>query len=299
VSFDEGLAVGLALGKKKFSGGGEGDKWTYPADWIQIPSPASNEVYCVGTISLGADKRAQVLMQNWGGEAGTCVVDWGDGNTTDLGLTTSVTHTYIDGTGHLTDSGIEQFLIKVTMSNPADWGGVHINCAWESDFCLALAYGADTALPQAAFYDYKTIHQVQLPNITTLGKQLSGLQALKKVITPTKLTTLGTGETYVLLSGCFSLEEIDLSEVTTIASPVFQNNYRIAKLDMPKLTSICNNGITSMYALREINAPLLTSVGDYGLARNYSLTKFTYAEGCTFGTSACQYCYNLFPNPAP
>ena len=295
MSFDEGLAVGLALGKKRFGGGGGGDKWTYPADWIQMPSPASNEVYCVGTISLSEDKQVYLSMQNWGGETGTCFIDWGDGATTDLGLYSSALHTYTDGTGHLTDSGMEQFLIKVTMSNPADWGRVRLGANYGYNFALAFAYGADTLLPQT-FDDMRTIHQVQLPNVTTLvGDFFGACQVLKKIITPTKLITIGGG----WLNGCYSLEHIDLSEVTAIVGQGFGSNYRLTKLDMPKLTSVGDYGIRNCTALREINAPLLASVGNYALSNNLSLSKIIHAEGCTFGTHATQNCYNLYPNPAP
>jgi len=296
VSFDEGLAVGLALGKKKFSGGGD-DKWTYPADWIQIPEPASNEVYCVGTISLSTNRIIKVIFGLYGVLDDSAIIDWGDGIIVAVN-NTLMSHTYVDGTGHLTDSGMEQYLIKVTMQTPSKWGGVEFKRnSGTNVFALALSFGFNTEMSKNDNTNGYSLHQVQLPNITDLTGylHLRNCCVLKKIITPTKLTVIGTGT----LAQLMSLESIDLSEVTTIVGSGISNCQRIAMLDMPKLTSIGASGISYCYALREINAPLLASIGDYGLNNNYSLSKIIHAEGCTFGTHATQNCYNLYPNPAP
>ena len=95
------------------------------------------------------------------------------------------------------------------------------------------------------------------------------------------------------------MEDIDLSEVVSVGEYAIDYWQNIKKLNLPKVTTIAASGIVYNYNLREINAPLLTSVGDYGIANNNSLVKITYAEGCTFGTSACSGCYNLYPNPSP
>jgi len=296
VSFDEGLAVGLALGRKKFSGGSD-DKWTYPADWIQIPSPASNEVYCVGTISLSTNRIINVIFGEDGVLDDSATIDWGDGTIVAVNNTT-MSHTYVDGTGHLTDSGMEQFLIKITMTTPSKWGDVRIERSTGANvFALAMSFGGNAGMPKNTNTNTLSLHQIQLPNITDLTgyQHLRNCLVLKKVITPTKITVLGEFAFYYDRS----LETFDFSEVTTIARNAMFGNNRIAKLDFPKLTTISNDGIKALYGLREINAPLLTSVGDYGLQNNESLLKFTYADGCTFGTHATQNCYNLFPNPAP
>ena len=296
MSFDEGLAVGLALGKKRFSGGSD-DKWAYPADWIQTPSPASNEVYCVGTISLSTNRVINVMFEKYGVIDDSATIDWGDGTVVNV-TNTTMPHTYVDGTGHLTDSGMEQYLIKVTMQTPSKWGGVGFKRnSGTNVFALALSFGFNTEMSKNDNTNGYSLHQVQLPNITDLTGylHLRDCWVLKKIITPTKLTVIGVGTLVQLMS----LESIDLSEVTTIGSACISNCHRIAKLDMPKLTSIGASGISYCYALREINAPLLASVGDYGLNNNYSLSKIIHAEGCTFGTHATQNCYNLYPNPAP
>lgn len=288
MSFDEGLAVGLALGKKKFSGGVGGDKWTYPADWIQIPQPASNEIYCVGAVSLNTYRGANIDFGMYGGD-NSAVIDWGDGVTT-VPTSRSSSHNYsADTIGHLTDSGMEQFLIKITLSNPANWGGANFA---DSEFALAVAFGADTLMGNNVGAIH-TLHQIQLPNVTTLSGCLSGHYALKKIITPTKLTALGTSA----LSQCFSLEDIDLSEVISVGEYAIDYWQNIKKLNLPKVATIAANGIAFNYSLREINAPLLTSVGDYGLSENYSLAKITYAEGCVFGNGAFDSNYNLYPIP--
>ena len=298
MSFDEGLAVGLALGKKRFGGGGgNDDKWTYPADWIQMPSPASNEVYCVGTISLSTNRTINVVFEKYGVLDDSATIDWGDGAVVNVTHTT-VSHTYVDGTGHLTDSGMEQFLIKVTMQTPSKWGGVEFKRnSGTNVFALALSFGFNTEMSKNDNTNTYSLHQVQLPNISDLTGylHLRNCYVLKKIITPTKLTVIATGT----LSNDYTLETIDLSEVISIGNNGISNWCRVAELDMPKLVSISNSGITYCFGLREINAPLLTNVGDYGLQNNNSLSNFTYASGCTFGTSACQYCYNLYPNPAP
>jgi hypothetical protein len=257
---------------------GGGDKWTYPADWIQMPSPASNEVYCVGTISLGTSKYGAVVFENYiTGSVGT--IDWGDGVTTVI-TSGTVGHIYVDGTGHLVDSGMEQFLIKVTMENPSLFGGVTFAPVYTgrpivaSPFVLALAYGAETVYPEQ-YVSSSSVHQIQLPNIT-ICPSIADAYALKKITTPTKLVTLSG------LQNCFSVEEIDLSEATSV------NIYwchSIKKLDLPKCTTA---QIAGCYVLREINAPLLTNAA---LNDNFSLTKVTHADGATLNIGNCPVLY--------
>ena len=277
MSFDEGLAVGLALGKKRFSGGGDSDKWTYPADWIQMPSPASNEVYCVGTISLGTSRGAVVNFGNFPA-GGLCSIDWGDG--TIAAVTSSSGHYYVDGTGHITDSGMEQFLIKVTMENPSLFGSVEFGLSYTgrisvpTPFVLALSYGTDTTYPEQ-YASSVSVHQIQLPDITICPSIIAAF-ALKKIITPTKLVTLQN------LQNCYSLEEIDLSEATSVNIYSFDG---IKKLDLPKCTAA---NISVSYSLREINAPLLMNAT---IKDNYSLSKLVHAEGATININNCPVLY--------
>lgn len=277
MSFDEGLAVGLALGKKRFGGGGGGDKWVYPADWIQMPSPASNEVYCVGTISLGAYRTASVSFGDFYTDDPDYVgsIDWGDGVTTAI-TSSYMSHTYTDGTGHLTDSGMEQFLIKVTMEKPSFFGEVAINTSSSNPFVLALAYGAETTFPDTIqYYSSISIHQIQLPD-NTVCPTIVGTYALKKIITPTKLITpQGLGY-------CYSLEDVDLSEATSVN---IWDCDRIITLDLPKCTTA---RISNCYLLREINAPLLMNAT---IGNNYSLSKFVHAVGATLNISNCPVLY--------
>jgi len=277
VSFDEGLAVGLALGKKRFSGGGDSDKWTYPADWIQIPSPASNEVYCVGTISLYTSRTASVSFGHFRTDDPDYVgsIDWGDGVTTAI-TSSYMSHTYTDGTGHLTDSGMEQFLIKVTMEKPSLFGEVAIKTNSSYPFVLALAYGTETTFPEnIEYYSSTSIHQIQLPD-NTICPSIVGTYALKKIITPTKIVTPQN------LNMCFSLEDIDLSEATSVNIIAC---HRIITLNLPKCKTAY---IMNCYCLREINAPLLMNAT---IGNGYSLSKLVHADGATLNISNCPVLY--------
>ena len=277
MSFDEGLAVGLALGKKRFSGGGDSDKWTYPADWIQIPSPASNEVYCVGTISLSTYRTASVNFGHFYTSDPDYVgsIDWGDGVTAAI-TSIGMQHTYTDGTGHLTDSGMEQFVIKVTMEKPSFFGEIVIYTTSNNPFVLALAYGAETTFPDyIGYYSSTSIHQIQLPN-NTICPQIRSTYALKKIITPTKIVTpQGLGM-------CYSLEDVDLSEATSVN---IWDCDRIITLNLPKCTTA---RISNCVSLREINAPLLMNATIGGL---YSLSKLVHAEGATLNINNCPVLY--------
>ena len=278
MSFDEGLAVGLALGKKKFSGGVGGDNWVYPADWIQMPNPASNEVYCVGTISLSTNRTVSVNFGHFHTDNPDYVgtIDWGDGVTTAI-TSIGMQHTYTDGTGHLTDSGMEQFLIKVTMEKPSFFGSIAINTSSSNPFVLALAYGAETTFPGTIeYYSSPSIHQIQLPN-NTICPQIRNTYALKKIITPTKIVT-SQGLGY-----CYSLETIDLSEATSVN---IYDCHRIITLNLPKCTTAY---ISNCFCLREINAPLLMNAT---ISSCYSLSKLVHADGATLNISGC---YNLYP----
>ena len=116
MSFVVGFAIGLMFGKNKHC---DDDKWVYPADWIQIPQPASNEIYCVGAVSLNSYRGVSIDFSMFGGE-NSATIDWGDGVTI-IPAIRSLSHNYsADTIGHATDSGMEQFLIKITLNIPAN-----------------------------------------------------------------------------------------------------------------------------------------------------------------------------------
>jgi hypothetical protein len=88
-SFDEGLAVGLAIGKKKFSGGEIIEKevgWTYPDGWPELPEAGTGETvlmiqpsekYNKISLCLETDEYSKIP------DSYNVTVDWGDGEQTE------------------------------------------------------------------------------------------------------------------------------------------------------------------------------------------------------------------------
>lgn len=308
--------------------GGGDDKWTYPADWIQMTQPEYNQVIAVITTKTSHTIQVYFDYEITAPESSPATVDWGDGviETDTIWNNYIRSHTYTPGTGKLVANGTEQYKVIITIpDNCLDTHGCHLSTYTQNDIVLACAYGANTKMwSEGAPGNQVSLHQIQLPAnfVPFTGGKLPYLQsyrALKKIITPTKLTALPD----FFCGDCFSLEELDLSEVQTIGNYALKYCIRLlkGKVNLPKVKTIGDNGLNGCestielntpllesigiqglyanYTLWKLNAPLLTSVGNYALRYGGSLTEFNYASGCTFGTNACGDCPNLYPNPAP
>ena len=114
----------------KGGGGGGIKSWQYPAEWLQLPDPGENEIYCLITIgslreSYTPNEYDYDITVNYNGS--TPLIDWGDG-TSNNGAVTINGHMYEYGTGHRLASGAEQFIVKITVTGSGSvyqlWGNL-------------------------------------------------------------------------------------------------------------------------------------------------------------------------------
>lgn len=326
--FAEYFTLGYVVGKNRSGGDTDDDKWVYPADWIQMTPPESNQYIAVISTAESATVRVGTQYNISANLGDMMLIDWGDGSTDSIDLYSGTLkdHTYIAGQGTIIANGTEQFKITVTM--PSACLATHGVVAWNpaSSYCaMAMAYGADVKMWETTYVNnVQSLHQIQLPKnfVPFEGADLPNLQghrALKKIITPVPITTLPD----FFLHGNYSLDTFDLSAVQTIGKYALSGCNRLLKATVtlpqaqtiadyglynctcitriiaPLLASVGSNALATNYSLRLINAPLLANVGSYAMQYDESLTEFIYANGCTFGASAYDNCPNLYPKPLP
>lgn len=304
-----GITVGLEVG------GGSDDNWVYPADWIPIPEPSANESYILFSNFHSAGK-CNLRWEKSGEFLSSVIIDWGDGNVdTKIGWYEAAYHTYVVGTGTITDNGSEQWLIKVTIMPDRGW----LDPTISEEKVLAVKFGSavlctDYMRSSPIFMYFKTLNASQpLYNAMFVGNY--GLKRIELATPPVDIPN-------EFCNICYALEYLDLSTVQTIGTNSFYDCGRLikGKMTFSQLVSIGGNGFFSGYGeLIEINAPLLTtiggtafsgqnrlrvvttplliSVGANAFQNNFNLTSITYAEDCEFGANAFQNCYNLYPIP--
>lgn len=321
MSFGAGVAVGFAMGKKMFEGGGgePEEDWTPPSDWPVVPEPNDYEIFFL-VEALTTNQVFSFLLSdpstaNTG--SGNLAIDWSDGSIESFANNewdvNSLYHTY---------ANVGKYIVKVTTTASSCFFQ-YINQAYEKSIVLMAKLGNEIIInngseshTQMGFRAQYRIQYVKLGGKGGLARQQTfGLSyALHKVDIAIPPTIIPPGT----FSSAYSLGKFDFSEVTEISNDAFTNS-GFKKLDMPKCVSVGIRGISSCSALREVNLPVVLTVGDNGMSNNaylksvnaplctsigkngmyscYSLEKITIADNCSFGTGCFSYCYNLIPRP--
>lgn len=283
--FEKGFIAGYLLNQNKSDESTTDDKWEYPSNWLKLPEPAENQVI------LLADNRgnrhniySSVKISYIGRFNIVCTqsahIDWGDGSSDDISTKDgAVGHTYTAGSGHVADNS-EQWIITVTFDANATDGTDYI-----SSFC-------DSEIYDMYFVAIKSSHvgYVLNPNqgSISLSKtyveyfkvckgdnfKLTGGKYLKKLEFPRTVTKLPDRG----LSGCISLIDVDLSNITEIGEYAFNSCYQLDPSGkMPKLTkagkcAFYNSGITGT------NFPCLSETGTYTFEYCYKLEDIVIPE---------------------
>lgn len=247
-------------------GGGGGDEWQTPANWIPVPEPEPYDIYILilatrsGYGNTGMNFELMLGRESDNGIGyGNIFCDWGDGTVTDYNGMGYPQHTY-------TEEG--QYLIHIVADeNSSCWRSSSDNqAAWQ-----IVKTGANIAFvtdynEQNGYYPYGNL----FPNKNYL-----------KYVQINHPKGLPTSTKDSLFQGCNALRKIDLKKKISgnILRYTFQNCYGLSDFD------------------EILNGDEIKSIGDYAFQGCYNLQKITVAQDCTFGTNCFQNCYSLYPRP--
>lgn len=309
MSFGAGVAVGFAMGKKMFEGGGGGsDEWTFPSHWLDIPDPEPNQVIMYVEAEAG-DVAPIISLFN-------STIDSFKGGTIDYG-DDGYTYEYPAGYGynvyHIYQTA-GQYIITITAAdNVVVFSAGGANVAFmaghivEGNYpsaggqytCVKAAKVGRDINKQSSLNLFSSTHFQNLVYLEFMGginnNSFGSLRSLKKIkigLPPESLSN------YAFIN-CMALEQIDgLQNLKIIPTGLFSGCYALKKVDMPSAES--ENGAafkTNCCSLRSVNAPKLTAIAADEFSSCYSLQSLTLAEGCNLNGNKFSNCPQLYPKP--
>lgn len=291
--FDEGLAVGLAIGRKKFSGGDTPSekKWEYPSDWLPLPEVGENEVAALIFVMAGASASV-----GFNGEAPESV-DWGDPNG-DYNPDYTISHSYAYDRGATYSSKASMFVLKAHYAQECGFGSFYTNGGCFIAACAvngsAIRQGENIGTIVSTFRDYLQYIKItgDMTNFDERTYFIAELTALKRVDfenSPTKLTSNMFSECYCLTSANLP----DMSDVTSVGDNCFQDCCALSEIRLPALQTAGNDFCMNCYELKKIYMPALVSVGDYCFENCRCLVSVGLPNLETVGGSGLNGCYGL------
>lgn len=276
----------LLLQSHMGGGSGKGIKcWEYPDEWLPLPDPQENEIYCLVTISsMRAIYTPDENNENSGGDieiqgvSDKFVADWGDG--TNSSSDHKSVHTYTYGTGHRLASGAEQFIAKVTVSGNNKVNFIYGN---ERNYSGTVAIKAHTSAMRLENTSYMNFLEGSVQNTIKYIKFFGNISLLNK---PN------------LLNFPYGMKKVEFEQQPDFALPqnFFNGFYSLESLDLPLVTEVANYSVVNLYSLRSIHMPKLKKAGDnffdhcYG---DFLLEPIEFPELEEVGDSAFAYCTAL------
>lgn len=296
-SFEEGFMAGFLLNYKKSSSGGDiptVDDWTYPSNWLQLPTPANNQItmlienrgYKYGSSSydyydvqhtdggLHTSYMAEIdfALTDTTSENAT-VIDWGDGTKPIIPTASDRKHTYEVGSGTAVGNGVEQWVVTVTFNSNLDIGTEYIRhlCADITNIRYMKMRVLAMKVGNAGYiYPSNRIH-------------VGGLQYLE----------LLDGELTANFQIAAYLRKIVFGDnITSLPNYAFRGNYSLGTVDLNNIESIGNYAFGDCYALRTVTAPMLNTIGEYAFS-NTSLTEINFPLLTALGAYAFDNCWSL------
>ena len=290
--FEEGMAVGLAIGRKKFSGGDTPtvEKWTYPAEWLPLPEVGVNEVAALVFVRAGGN--VSVDVEGDDPES----VDWGDPNGEEAEVIYRHRYSYERGTP-VTDN-ISMFVLKAHYSQGGGFRDLYLsNTAYGFFAAVAVDGSAIKTGSRCILYNQTSYLQYikitgDIANFENRHNFIYNLSTLKRVDfenPPTKLPNS-------TFTNCYCLRGVDmpdLSRVTSIGNACFQNCWSITDVDLPLAVSAGNACFMACYSLKTVNMPMLKSAGDSFLRGCSGIVSIELPMLESIGSAALDYCYSL------
>lgn len=297
--FDDGMVIGLVIGKKKFKGGGEKEvPWEYPKEWLPLPTPAENEVCFL--IMLNKDKfegGELILHTRFSWESGTgAVVDWGDGTVEDYeasGDGVNPKHTYTAGNGTPLSDNVEMYIIKAAYRGTAKFDEISERDSGIRTVAAAIdgsAMSRNDQSPNGACFDNpSSLKYLRFTGDPTYWEERiysgfnAGTNSLARVDFDfsRKVTKLPQ---YTFQS-CMSLTDVnmpDLSEVTECSNGCFDFCPCLQKISLPKLETISGTALVNNYSVRELYLPKLKTVGSESVPAHYIFQNYYCLKEMSF-----------------
>lgn len=246
--------------KELFEQGTSGG-WVRPADWIELPEPADNQItlHVITTAdntdvyTIGATREYEVTA------TGNVTVDWGDGNIEASG----------EGQG-FADNHTYQFAGQYIIT---------ITCTFDCDYYPCLGSNHVTGAKIGGGYKFNS-------------GIINNLDAMKEIYFRTSETDFSMGS---LLNYCRSLEIVELPSTVEKIGDYFLNMSVIpnrGKLLFPNLKSVGNYFCMEGRTCFALSLPKLETAGEY-FCRNSGLSSVSLPALQSAGRSFCGECYGL------
>ena len=312
MSFGAGVAVGFAMGKKMFEGGGGGsDEWTFPSHWLEIPDPEPNQVIMYVEAEAG-DVAPIIGLYGQNYDGGT--INYGDDGYTyqyPSGYSYDVYHVYQTAGQYIitiTAAGNEVNL-NANYTNTAFMAG-HIIEGYKGDYtangghcrCIrAIKVGCDVQLdtgtnPIASYYYGQYLVYLEFMGaVKNSEPKFWSLRTLKKIKIGIPPESFGEAA----FQSCYALEKVDgLQNLKIITPRMFHGCYALRSVDMPSAESEGGAAFnTNCYSLKSVNAPKLAAIEADEFSDCYSLQSLVLADGCNLNGNKFGNCPQLYPKP--
>lgn len=319
--FDDGLVIGLAIGKKKFKGGSKEIEveWDYPDYWPPLPDAGEGE--CIFLIRPSADRNKFKIILNLyqNTYSGTETIDWGDGNVEEIKL--NINSSPIKLSHEYADSYIGQYLfikLQTAFFYRTDGDVTHrcqtsVSCDSDTSGCTyALAASVGRSLccyasyssfnPMYVRFCMDDLNELSASNTyndnsaypytgyyRALFQQFTGSYTRRIDFTgnPTVFgTAYNSGMPYLTtLTGVDSVTKFN--EYISNGQP-FRNCSALKKISFPSVTELPENSFKYAYSLREAFLPKCKKIGQGCFSGCDILQRVTVAKGCEIAPSAFQ-----------
>ena len=312
---EKGFIAGFLLNQNKSSNENNFEplptKWTYPSDWLLLSAPSINQIKLL-------------IVTPYGGtyyKAGFSIVctksihiNWGDGSSSKISSIGNIveTHTYKKDTGHIAkkpynlseeneyceqwivtitfeaDSNNETDYIKYLMTDSVD----NTSKCYMNIYAIKIGHiGYLCNSNNEELYCYGSSLNLYYMKICNGNKfKINDASELRKLELPKSMTKLGD----YALANCYSLFDVDLSNITELGSYALHNcNSLDPSGKMPKLIKVGNYAFY-LSGISNINFPNLEEIGDHAFFDCYHLESITIPEKVTAIPKHCfSSCYNL------
>ena len=309
--YNGGFMTGYLLSKSLLTNADDTDddssskKWTYPSDWLQMSDPAENQVKLLVAAPYGGTRYKQGFSLRC---HKSIHIDWGDGSSSTVRPSKylrTVTKTYRQNTGHIASR------YSMSEEDIGDNGKIEKNEQW----IITITFGADTEyISSITGKSYMFIYAIKAGHVryicydtnhncgdfyTYYMKICNGdyiylgthsFSSLRKLELPKSMTKLGD---YALAS-CYSLFDVDLSNITELGSHALANCYSLDPSGkMPKLIKAGKYAFSGS-KLTGLDFPALEEIDEGTFDRCYHLESITIPEKVTAIPKNCfDYCENL------
>ena len=309
--YNGGFMTGYLLGKSLLTNADDTDddssskKWTYPSDWLQMSDPAENQVKLLVAAPYGGTRYKKSFSLRC---HKSIHIDWGDGSSSTVRPSKylrTVTKTYRQNTGHIASR------YSMSEEDSGDNGKIEKNEQW----IITITFGADTEyISSITDRSYMFIYAIKAGHVRYICYDTSNncgdcytyymkicngdylylgnhsFSSLRKLELPKSMTKLGD----YALANCYSLFDVDLSNITELGSYALINCYSLDPSGkMPKLIK-AGKYVFSNSKLTGLDFPALEEIDEGTFDKCYHLKNVIIPEKVTAIPKYCfGYCENL------